>query len=119
MTGADTPIEAARTRIQSIAMPPDFLGGGEHFAFDVRGDSMIEAGILENDTVIIRKQDSAETGDIVVAQIDGKDATLKRLRKRGASIALEAANPTFEARIYGPGRVKVLGKLVSLLRRYV
>jgi repressor LexA len=115
---AGTPIEAIQNRIQTIAMPSDFLGGGDHFALEVRGDSMIEAGICENDTVIIRKQDSAETGDIVVALIDGEEATLKRLRKRGASIALEAANPAYETRIFGPDRVKIQGKLVSLLRRY-
>ncbi len=115
---AGTPIEAIQTRTQTIPMPADFLGGGDHFALEVRGDSMIEAGIHENDTVVIRKQDSAETGDIVVALIDGEEATLKRLRKRGASIALEAANPAYETRIFGPDRVKIQGKLVSLLRRY-
>ena len=115
---AGTPIEAIQTRTQTIPMPADFLGLGDHFALEVRGDSMIEAGIHENDTVVIRKQDSAETGDIVVALIDGEEATLKRLRKRGASIALEAANPAYETRIFGPDRVKIQGKLVSLLRRY-
>jgi repressor LexA len=115
---AGTPISAIQTRMDTIAMPPDFLGSGEHFALEIRGDSMIEAGIFENDTVIIRKQDTAETGDIVVALIDDEEATLKRLRKRGASIALEAANPAYETRIFGPDRVKVQGKMVSLLRRY-
>jgi repressor LexA len=115
---AGTPISAIQTRLDTIAMPPDYLGGGEHFALEVRGDSMIDAGILENDMVIIRKQDTAETGDIVVALIDDEEATLKRLRKRGASIALEAANPAYETRIFGPDRVKVQGKMVSLLRRY-
>jgi repressor LexA len=115
---AGTPISAIQTRLQTLAMPPEFLGGGEHFALEVRGDSMIEAGILENDTVIIRKQDTAETGDIVVALIDEEEATLKRLRKRGASIALEAANPAYETRIFGPDRVRVQGKMVSLMRRY-
>ncbi len=115
---AGTPIEAIQTRTQTIAMPVEFLGGGEHFALEVRGDSMIEAGIHENDTVIIRKQDTAETGDIVVALIDDQEATLKRLRRRGASIALEAANPAYETRIFGPDRVRIQGKLVSLLRRY-
>ncbi len=115
---AGTPITAIQTRLDTIAMPPDFLGSGEHFALEVRGDSMIEAGIFENDTVIIRKQDTAETGDIVVALIDDEEATLKRLRKRGASIALEAANPAYETRIFGPDRVRVQGKMVSLLRRY-
>jgi repressor LexA len=115
---AGTPISAIQTRLQNFAMPPEFLGSGEHFALEVRGDSMIEAGIFENDTVVIRKQDTAETGDIVVALIDEEEATLKRLRKRGASIALEAANPAYETRIFGPDRVRVQGKMVSLLRRY-
>jgi repressor LexA len=115
---AGTPISAIQSRTQTFAMPPEFLGSGEHFALEVRGDSMIEAGILENDTVIIRKQDTAETGDIVVALIDEEEATLKRLRKRGASIALEAANPAYETRIFGPDRVRVQGKMVSLIRRY-
>jgi len=115
---AGTPISAIQTRMDTIAMPPDFLGSGEHFALEIRGDSMIEAGIFENDMVIIRKQDTAETGDIVVALIDDEEATLKRLRKRGASIALEAANPAYETRIFGPDRVRVQGKMISLLRRY-
>jgi repressor LexA len=115
---AGTPIEAIQTRTQTIPMPAEFLGVGDHFALEVRGDSMVDAGIHENDTVVIRKQESAETGDIVVALIDGEEATLKRLRKRGASIALEAANPAYETRIFGPDRVKIQGKLVSLLRRY-
>jgi len=115
---AGTPIEAIQSRTQTIAMPADFLGTGEHFALEVRGDSMIEAGIYENDTVIIRKQDSAETGDIIVALIDDEEATLKRLRRRGASIALEAANPAYETRIFGPDRVRIQGKLVSLMRKY-
>ncbi len=115
---AGTPISAIQTRTQTLAMPPEFLGSGEHFALEVRGDSMIEAGILENDTVIIRKQETAETGDIVVALIDEEEATLKRFRKRGASIALEAANPAYETRIFGPDRIRVQGKMVSLLRRY-
>ena len=115
---AGTPISAIQTRTHTIAMPPEFLAGGEHFALEVKGDSMIEAGIFESDTVIIRKQDVAETGDIVVALIDDEEATLKRLRRRGASIALEAANPAYETRIFGPDRVRIQGKLVSLIRRY-
>ena len=99
-------------------MPPDMLGNGEHYALEVRGDSMIEAGIFDSDTVIIKKQDTAETGDIIVALIDDEEATLKRLRRRGASIALEAANPAYETRIFGPDRVRVQGKLVGLLRKY-
>jgi repressor LexA len=84
----------------------------------VQGDSMIEAGILDGDTVVIRKQDTANTGEIVVALIDDEEATLKRLRKRGTSIALEAANPAYETRVLGPDRVKIQGKLISLVRRY-
>ena len=115
---AGTPISAIQTREHNIPMPADFLGAGEHFALEVRGDSMIEAGIMESDMVIIRKQDVAETGDIVVALIDDEEATLKRLRRRGASIALEAANPAYETRIFGPDRVRIQGKLVSLMRKY-
>ncbi|MBL8587871.1 MAG: transcriptional repressor LexA [Methylobacteriaceae bacterium] len=115
---AGTPISAIQSRSHTIAMPPDMLGSGDHYALEVRGDSMIEAGIFDADTVIIRKQDTAETGDIVVALIDDEEATLKRLRRRGASIALEAANPAYETRIFGPDRVRIQGKLVSLLRRY-
>jgi repressor LexA len=115
---AGTPISAIQSRTASIPMPPEFLGSGDHFALEVRGDSMIEAGIFEDDTVIIRKQDTAETGDIVVALIDDEEATLKRLRRRGASIALEAANPAYETRIFGPDRVRIQGRLVSLLRKY-
>ncbi len=115
---AGTPISAIQQRSHTIPMPPEFLGTGEHFALEVRGDSMIEAGILDADTVIIRKQETAETGDIVVALIDDEEATLKRLRKRGASVALEAANPAYETRIFGPDRVRIQGKLVSLIRKY-
>jgi len=115
---AGTPISAIQNRSHTISLPPDLLTSGEHFALEVRGDSMIEAGILDGDTVVIRKQDSADTGDIVVALIDDEEATLKRLRKRGASIALEAANPAYETRIFGPDRVRIQGRLVSLLRKY-
>jgi len=115
---AGTPITALQTPSHAVAMSPDFLAGGEHFALEVRGDSMIDAGILDGDTVVIRKQDSASTGDIVVALIDDEEATLKRLRRRGSSIALEAANPAYETRVLGPDRVKIQGKLISLLRRY-
>jgi repressor LexA len=115
---AGTPITALQTRSHTISLPPDMLPPGEHYALEVRGDSMIEAGIFDADTVVIRKQDTAETGDIVVALIDEEEATLKRLRKRGASIALEAANPAYETRIFGPDRVRIQGKLVSLIRKY-
>ncbi len=115
---AGVPIAAIQNHSFDVEVPPDMLGGGEHFALEVKGDSMIEVGILEGDTVIIRRGDSADTGDIVVALVDGEEATLKRLRKRGASIALEAANPAYETRIFGPDRVSIQGKLIGLLRRY-
>jgi len=115
---AGTPISAIQSRSHTIGMPADMLGQGDHFALEVRGDSMIEAGILDQDVVIIRKQDTAETGDIVVALIDDEEATLKRLRKRGGSIALEAANPAYETRIFGPDRIRIQGRLVSLIRKY-
>ena len=115
---AGTPVSAIQTKSHTISIAPEMLTAGEHFALEVRGDSMIEAGIFDNDTVLIRRQDHAETGDIVVALIDDEEATLKRLRKRGASIALEAANPAYETRIFGPDRVRIQGKLVGLFRRY-
>jgi repressor LexA len=115
---AGTPVSAIQTKSHTISVMPDMLASGEHFALEVRGDSMIEAGIFDNDTVLIRRQDHADTGDIVVALIDDEEATLKRLRKRGASIALEAANPAYETRIFGPDRVQIQGKLVGLFRRY-
>jgi repressor LexA len=115
---AGTPIAALQSRSHTISLPPDMLSPGEHYALEVRGDSMIDAGIFDSDTVVIRRQDTAETGDIVVALIDDEEATLKRLRRRGASIALEAANPAYETRIFGPDRVQIQGKLVSLIRRY-
>jgi repressor LexA len=115
---AGTPIEAIQTRSHTINMPPDMLTSGEHYALEVRGDSMIEAGILEGDMALIRRTEAAETGDIVVALIDDEEATLKRFRRRGASIALEPANATYEVRILPPTRVKIQGKLVGLFRRY-
>ena len=115
---AGTPIEAIQTQSHTISMPVDMLPPGEHFALEVRGDSMIEAGILDGDTVLIKRTNSADSGDIVVALVDREEATLKRLRRRGASIALEAANPTYETRIFGPDRVDIQGKLVGLFRRY-
>jgi repressor LexA len=115
---AGTPIAAIQSRSHTIHVPPEILSSGDHFALEVRGDSMIEAGILEGDLALIRKSDTAETGDIVVALVDDEEATLKRLRKKGASIALEAANPAYETRIFGPDRVQIQGKLVGLFRRY-
>jgi repressor LexA len=115
---AGTPIEAIQTRSHTINMPPDLLTSGEHYALEVRGDSMIEAGILDGDMALIRKSDVAETGDIVVALIDDEEATLKRFRRRGASIALEPANTAYEVRILPPNRVRIQGKLIGLFRRY-
>jgi repressor LexA len=115
---AGTPIEAIQTRSHTINVPPDLLSTGDHFALEVRGDSMIDAGILEGDTVLVRRTDTADTGDIVVALIDNEEATLKRFRRRGASIALEPANSSHEVRILPPNRVKIQGKLVGLFRKY-
>jgi len=115
---AGTPIEAIQSKSHVISMPPDMLGTGDHFALEVRGDSMIEAGILEGDTVLIKKTEAADTGDIVVALIDEEEATLKRFRRRGASIALEPANAAYEVRILPPTRVRIQGKMVGLFRRY-
>ena len=115
---AGTPIEAIQTRSHTIQVPPDMLSTGEHFALEVRGDSMIEAGILDGDTVLIKKTEGADTGDIVVALIDEEEATLKRFRRRGASIALEPANASYEVRILPPNRVRIQGKLIGLYRKY-
>ena len=115
---AGTPIEALQHERDRLSIPESMLGAGEHFVLEVQGDSMINAGILDGDYVVIRKADSANSGEIVVALVMGEEATLKRLRKRGASIALEAANPAYETRIFGPDQVQVQGKLVGLMRRY-
>jgi repressor LexA len=116
---AGVPIEAIQHEQDRIMLPPDLAGGrGEHYALEIEGDSMIDAGILDGDIVIIERCDTATNGDIVVALIDEEEATLKRLRKKGGSVALEAANPAYETRIFGPDRVRVQGKLVGLIRRY-
>jgi repressor LexA len=115
---AGVPISAIQSHTHDIACSPDVLTKGEHFALEVKGDSMIEAGILDGDLVIIRRCDSAENGDIVVALVEKEEATLKRLRKRGSAIALEAANPNYETRIFGPDQVDIQGRLVALIRRY-
>ena len=115
---AGLPIEALRDHTTTIDIPGSMVGGGEHYALEVAGDSMIEAGILDGDVAVIRRADRAENGDIVVAMIDDNEVTLKRLRRRGASIALEPANPAHETRIFGPDQVKVQGRLVALYRKY-
>jgi repressor LexA len=116
---AGTPIEALRDQNTTVAVPGSLLGRGrEHYALEVAGDSMVDAGIYDGDTVIIERADTADNGAIVVALVDNEEVTLKRLRRRGASIALEPANQAYETRIFGPDRVKVQGRLVGLLRRY-
>lgn len=115
---AGVPISAIQNNMHDISVPIEMIGSGEHYALEIKGDSMIEAGILDGDTVIIRNASTASVGDIVVALIDDEEATLKRFRRKGASIALEAANPAYETRIFGPDRVKIQGKLVGLIRRY-
>ena len=115
---AGVPIEAIQQETNRVNAPIDLPMGEEHFALEVKGDSMIDAGILEDDIVILRRTETATSGDIVVALVDEKEATLKKLRKKGNSIALEAANPDYETRIFGPDRVRVQGVLVALIRRY-
>ena len=115
---AGTPIEALRDMSTQIDVPIGLLGKGDHYALEVAGDSMVDAGILDGDTVVIQRSDNAENGTIVVALVDDLEVTLKRLRRKGNSVALEAANTAYETRIFGPDRVKVQGRLVGLLRRY-
>ncbi len=115
---AGAPIEALRDNGTTIEVPMALLGSGDHYALEVAGNSMVEAGILDGDTVVIRKAETAETGQIVVAFIDNTEVTLKRLRKRGQSVALEPANVLYEAQIFPADRVRVQGRLVALLRRY-
>ena len=115
---AGTPIDALRDRSNAIGIPSDMIGKGEHYALEIEGDSMIDAGIHEGDTVIIRRSDSADNGSIVVALVEDTEVTLKRLRRKGASIALEPANTEYETRIFGPDQVKVQGSLVGLIRKY-
>ncbi len=115
---AGTPIAAIQHERDRITVPADLLGNGDHFVLEVQGDSMIEAGILDGDYVVIKRGDTANSGEIVVALVMGEEATLKRLRKKAGSIALEAANPKYQTRVFGPDQVEVQGKLVGLIRRY-
>lgn len=115
---AGVPISAIQENTHAMSVPAEMLGSGEHYALEVQGDSMIEAGIFDGDTVIIRNINTAAPGDIVVALVNDEEATLKRFRRKGASIALEAANPAYETRIFAANQVKVQGKLVGLIRRY-
>jgi repressor LexA len=115
---AGTPIEALRDHSNFVDVPASLLGQGEHYALEVEGDSMLEAGILDGDTVLIQRSETAETGNIIVALVDNEEVTLKRFRRRGKSIALEPANTAYETRIFPAERVKVQGRLVGLLRAY-
>ncbi len=115
---AGVPITAIQNEVDRVTPPEEYADSDAHYALEVKGDSMIEAGILDGDIVILRRTDSANSGDIVVALIDDEEATLKRLRKKGESVALEAANPAYETRIFGPDRVRVQGQLVALIRKY-
>jgi repressor LexA len=115
---AGTPIEALQNKMSDVPVPGGMLGRGNHYALEVTGDSMINAGILDGDTVIIERCDTAENGAVIVALVDANEVTLKRLRRKGDSVALEPANPAYETRIFGPDRVRVQGRLVGLLRRY-
>ena len=115
---AGTPIAAIEHETARYPVPEAMLGAGEHYLLEIEGDSMIEAGILDGDMVIIKSVDTAASGEIVVALVEGEEATLKRLRKKGNSIALEPANRNYETRIFGPDQVEVQGKLVGLIRRY-
>jgi repressor LexA len=115
---AGTPIEALKDHSATIDVPGSLLGRGEHYALEIEGDSMLNAGILNGDTAVIERCDNAENGSIVVALVDNAEVTLKRLRRKGDSIALEPANPAYETRIFGPDRVQIQGRLVGLLRRF-
>ena len=115
---AGTPIEAIQNEVSRISIPEELTKNGEHFGLKVSGDSMIEAGINDGDTVIVRKSNTANNGQIVVALIDDHEAMLKRIRKKGKIVALESANKRYETKIFGPDRVKVQGILVSLYRNF-
>tara|TARA_B110000438_G_scaffold269521_1_gene285984 strand:+ start:753 stop:1433 length:681 start_codon:yes stop_codon:yes gene_type:complete len=115
---AGTPVEAIQNQVDKVAIPEELSKNGEHFGLKVSGDSMIEAGINDGDTVIVKKTDTANNGQIVVALIDDHEAMLKRIRKKGKVVALESANKRYETKIFGPDRVKVQGILVSLYRNF-
>ena len=115
---AGTPIEAISDPSTHIGVPPSMLGGGEHYCLEIDGDSMIDAGIFDGDTVVIERTNRTENGAIVVALVDNEEATLKFIHQRGDKVALEPANPAYETRIFGPDRVQVQGRLVGLIRKY-
>ena len=115
---AGTPIEAIQQEVDKVALPIDLQNNGEHFGLRIKGDSMIEAGINDGDTVIIKKASTADNGQIAVVLIDDQEATLKRIRKKGNTIALESANKNYDTKIYAANRIKIQGKLVSLYRNF-
>jgi repressor LexA len=115
---AGVPIEAISEASHNVSVPQSMLGSGDHYALEVKGDSMIEAGINDGDVVVIRETSVADNGDIVVALVEGHEATLKRFRRNGSAIALEAANPAYETRVFRDDQVKVQGRLVGLIRTY-
>lgn len=115
---AGTPIEALRDPTSMVDVPSGMTGRGEHYALTVDGDSMIEAGIMDGDVVVIERTETADNGSIVVALIEDQEVTLKRLRRKGNSVALEPANARYETRIFGPDQVRVQGRLVGLLRTF-
>jgi repressor LexA len=115
---AGTPIEALRDNENFVEIPTSLLGSGDHYALEVEGDSMVDAGIMDGDTVVIERTDTVENGAIAVALIDNEEATLKRIRRKGGAVALEPANQRYETRIFPPERVRIQGRLIGLLRRY-
>jgi len=115
---AGTPIEAIQQEVDRVALPEDLQNNGEHYGLKVKGDSMIEAGINDGDTVIVKKTSNVDSGQIAVVLIDDQEATLKRIRKKGNTIALEAANRNYGTKIYAANRIKIQGKLVSLYRNF-
>jgi repressor LexA len=115
---AGVPIEAMRDESETIHVPASLIGAGEYYALKIEGDSMVDAGIYDGDTAVIQRCQTADNGTIVVALIDNGEVTLKRLRRRGQSVALEPANQAYETRIFGPDQVKIQGRLVGLFRRY-
>jgi len=115
---AGTPVEAIQNEVSRIPLPGNLEKNGEYFGLKIQGDSMIDAGINEGDTVIVKKTDTADNGKIVVALIDDHEAMLKRIRRKGKTVALESANKNYETKIFGPDRVKVQGILVSLYRNF-
>ncbi|MDG1006634.1 MAG: transcriptional repressor LexA [Alphaproteobacteria bacterium] len=115
---AGTPIEALQEEVNKISVPIEMMRSGDHYALEVHGDSMIDAGIFDGDTAVIQSGATAENGEIIVALVEGHEATLKRLRRKGEMIALEAANPAYETRIFRADQVRVQGRLVGLMRKY-